>query len=84
MPAHRFTQRWNHALTTNKESDPKYELFSPLPPPADLPPIVGTCRAQVLRSASSWSAGVQVTEDSIYKAMIDLIYNSKYGLFSVP
>lgn len=44
------------------------------------PPGAATCTAQVLRSISEWSAGVAVPEDSIYKAMIDLITHAKYHL----
>lgn len=72
-------QRWNHALISNKESSPRYEHFAPFPPVGPAPPP-GTCRVQVLRSAAQWSAGLPMAEDSIYKAMIDLITNSKYEI----
>lgn len=68
-------QRWNHAIRTNNEKDPRFLPFAGFLPVGPAP--TGTCRVQVLRSAGEWSAGLPTTEDSIYKCMIDLVTKSK-------
>ena len=39
------------------------------------------CNVQILRSSSEWSAGNTNTENSILKAYLDKISNSKYYIY---
>ncbi|XP_018495374.1 phospholipase D2 [Galendromus occidentalis] len=39
------------------------------------------CEVQILRSASSWSAGISETENSIHSAYVDLILKAKHFIY---
>lgn len=80
-----FVQRWNYVLRQRKPSRPTPFL---LPPPdfnlADLEALGldGTCRIQMLRSASAWSIGTpNKTENSIMQAYVKMIQQSEHFVY---
>ena len=81
-----FVQRWNYLLRQRKPSRPTPVLL----PPADFTQaeidslgIGGTCEVQILRSACSWSMGLNAdtTECSILNAYLKLIETSKHFVY---
>eukprot|EP00795_Rhopilema_esculentum_P005283 gene5283-436_t len=81
-----FIERWNFTKRLKAKEDEGYPLLLPRSycPVPDVKPfdanntIVADC--QILRSASRWSAGIS-TEDSIHKAYIETIRNSKHFIY---
>lgn len=79
-----FVQRWNYLLRQKRPS-----RYTPLlTPPPDLDPemmeklkLGGTCDIQLLRSAGSWSLGLQAPEDSIHQAYLKLIEKSEHFVY---
>ncbi|KAK3316700.1 hypothetical protein B0H66DRAFT_302590 [Apodospora peruviana] len=79
-----FVQRWNYVRRGRKPTRPTPFL---LPPPdfnqEDLESVglSGTCEVQILRSASTWSLGVEDTEHSIQSAYIKMIEDSEHFVY---
>ncbi|KAK0616265.1 hypothetical protein B0T14DRAFT_243475 [Immersiella caudata] len=79
-----FVQRWNYVRRGRKPTRPTPFL---LPPPdskkEDLEAVGldGTCEVQILRSASTWSLGVEDTEHSIQSAYIKMIEDSDHFVY---
>ncbi|XP_067142293.1 phospholipase D1 isoform X2 [Centruroides vittatus] len=88
--ARHFIQRWNF---TKLEKAKNYDAYPYLLPKnyenvANIPPLplssVGTLyttNCQILRSVSTWSAGIRTTERSIHSAYVDLINNAKHFIY---
>ncbi|CAN8023023.1 unnamed protein product [Ixodes persulcatus] len=88
--ARHFIQRWNFTKFEKAKQHANYPWLLPksyqgvdleeaLPESA-----VGqlyTADCQILRSASSWSTGIQTVETSIHSAYIDAIMNSKHFIY---
>ncbi|EEC07657.1 phopholipase D, putative, partial [Ixodes scapularis] len=88
--ARHFIQRWNFTKFEKAKQHGNYPWLLPksyqgvdleeaLPESA-----VGqlyTADCQILRSASSWSTGIQTVETSIHSAYIDAIMNSKHFIY---
>ena len=79
-----FVQRWNYLLRTKPPRKPMPMLL----PPAEATPehldshgITGTCEVQCLRSAGSWSLGLQETEHSICTAYCITIEKSEHFVY---
>ncbi|KAG6014671.1 hypothetical protein E4U43_006287 [Claviceps pusilla] len=79
-----FVQRWNYIRRGRKPTRPLPFL---LPPPdakfAELESLglTGTCEVQMLRSASTWSLGIDETEHSIQNAYIKMIEDSDHFVY---
>ncbi|KAG6359306.1 hypothetical protein INS49_012827 [Diaporthe citri] len=79
-----FVQRWNYLRRGRKPTRPLPYL---LPPPdfrdEDLEAmgLTGTCEVQILRSASTWSLGIQHTECSIQNAYLQMIEKSEHFVY---
>ncbi|KAJ4302574.1 Phospholipase D1 [Collariella sp. IMI 366227] len=79
-----FVQRWNYVRRGRKPTRPTPFL---LPPPDCKPEeleamgLSGTCEVQILRSASTWSLGIEDTEHSIQSAYIKMIDNSDHFVY---
>ncbi|KAG6238984.1 hypothetical protein E4U25_001263 [Claviceps purpurea] len=79
-----FVQRWNYLRRGRKPTRPLPFL---LPPPdakfAELESLglTGTCEVQMLRSASTWSLGIDETEHSIQNAYIKMIEDSDHFVY---
>ncbi|KAH8887738.1 phospholipase D [Thozetella sp. PMI_491] len=79
-----FVQRWNYLRRGRKPTRPTPFL---LPPPdykkEDLEALglTGTCEVQILRSASTWSLGIEDTEASIQSAYIRMIEDSDHFVY---
>ena len=79
-----FVQRWNYVRRGRKPTRPTPFL---LPPPdfkeEDLKGVGldGTCEVQILRSASTWSLGVEDTEHSIQSAYVKMIEDSDHFVY---
>ncbi|SGZ49776.1 CIC11C00000004728 [Sungouiella intermedia] len=79
-----FVQRWNYLLRQKRPS----RLTPLLTPPPDLTPeelgglgLEGTCEIQILRSAGSWSLGLEDHEESIHQAYLKLIEESEHFVY---
>ncbi|KAK4191127.1 putative phospholipase D1 [Podospora australis] len=79
-----FVQRWNYVRRGRKPTRPTPFL---LPPPDCNPEeleavgLNGTCEVQILRSASTWSLGIDDTEQSIHLAYIKMIDESEHFVY---
>ncbi|ROW10026.1 hypothetical protein VPNG_06490 [Cytospora leucostoma] len=79
-----FVQRWNYLRRGRKPTRPLPFL---LPPPdfkdEDLEALglTGTCEVQILRSASTWSLGIQHIECSIQNAYLQMIEKSEHFVY---
>ncbi|KAK4166516.1 putative phospholipase D1 [Cladorrhinum sp. PSN259] len=79
-----FVQRWNYVRRGRQATRPTPFL---LPPPdftqEELEGIglTGTCEVQILRSASTWSLGIEDTEHSILSAYIKMIDDSDHFVY---
>ncbi|KAM7199373.1 phospholipase D1 [Naviculisporaceae sp. PSN 640] len=79
-----FVQRWNYVRRGRKPTRPTPFL---LPPPdanqeeLESVGLSGTCEVQILRSASTWSLGVEDTEHSIQSAYIKMIEDSDHFVY---
>lgn len=79
-----FVQRWNYVRRGRKPTRPTPFL---LPPPdskreeLEAIGLDGTCEVQILRSASTWSLGVEDTEQSIQSAYIKMIEDSEHFVY---
>ncbi len=79
-----FVQRWNYVRRGRKPTRPTPFL---LPPPDCKPEeleamgLNGTCEVQILRSATTWSLGIDDTEASIHAAYIKMIENSDHFVY---
>ncbi|KAL2198201.1 hypothetical protein P885DRAFT_34325 [Corynascus similis CBS 632.67] len=79
-----FVQRWNYVRRGRKPTRPTPFL---LPPPDCKPEeleamgLSGTCEVQILRSATTWSLGIENTEHSIQSAYIKMIENSEHFVY---
>lgn len=79
-----FVQRWNYLRRGRKPTRPLPFL---LPAPdarmdelEDLG-LTGTCEVQILRSATTWSLGIEETEHSIQTAYIKMIEESEHFVY---
>lgn len=79
-----FVQRWNYLRRGRKPTRPLPFL---LPPPdarfdeLEALGLTGTCEVQILRSASTWSLGIEDTEHSIQTAYIKIIEDSHHFVY---
>ncbi|GAB0133885.1 hypothetical protein EsDP_00002279 [Epichloe bromicola] len=79
-----FVQRWNYLRRGRKPTRPLPFL---LPPPdakfdeLESLGLTGTCEVQMLRSASTWSLGIDETEHSIQNAYIKMIEDSDHFVY---
>ncbi|TPX12237.1 uncharacterized protein E0L32_007123 [Thyridium curvatum] len=79
-----FVQRWNYLRRGRKPTRPIPFL---LPPPdsngeeLENLGLTGTCEVQILRSASTWSLGIDETEASIQNAYISMIEESEHFVY---
>ncbi|KAK3995779.1 putative phospholipase D1 [Cladorrhinum sp. PSN332] len=79
-----FVQRWNYVRRGRQATRPTPFL---LPPPDFTPEeleaigLTGTCEVQILRSASTWSLGIEDTEHSILSAYIKMIDDSDHFVY---
>lgn len=79
-----FVQRWNYLRRGRKSTRPLPFL---LPPPdtkfdeLEALGLTGTCEVQMLRSASTWSLGIEETEHSIQNAYIKMIEDSEHFVY---
>ncbi|RDA89957.1 hypothetical protein CP533_6665 [Ophiocordyceps camponoti-saundersi (nom. inval.)] len=79
-----FVQRWNYLRRGRKPTRPLPFL---LPPPdakldeLDALGLTGTCEVQILRSAATWSLGIEQTEHSIQTAYIKMIEESEHFIY---
>jgi phosphatidylserine/phosphatidylglycerophosphate/cardiolipin synthase-like enzyme len=91
--ARHFIQRWNYTKLKKVRNNTNYTLLVPkaYPPNSNtnngytIPPQLAAkcsqCRVQVLRSVSSWSAGISKTESSIHEAMKHLISTARHYIY---
>ncbi|PHH86537.1 hypothetical protein CDD83_10078 [Cordyceps sp. RAO-2017] len=79
-----FVQRWNYLRRGRKPTRPLPFL---LPPPdakfdeLEALGLTGTCEVQILRSAATWSLGIEQTEHSIQNAYIKMIEDSEHFVY---
>lgn len=79
-----FVQRWNYLRRGRK---PTRALPFLLPPPDARPEefkdmgLSGTCEVQVLRSAATWSLGIDEPETSIQNAYVKIIEDSEHFIY---
>ncbi|POR32612.1 Phospholipase D1 [Tolypocladium paradoxum] len=79
-----FVQRWNYLRRGRKPTRPLPFL---LPPPdakfdeLETLGLTGTCEVQILRSAATWSLGIEETEHSIQTAYIKMIEDSEHFVY---
>ncbi|KAM5382047.1 hypothetical protein ACJZ2D_002649 [Fusarium nematophilum] len=79
-----FVQRWNYLRRGRKPTRPLPFL---LPPPdgnvdeLEALGLTGTCEVQILRSAATWSLGIEQTEHSIQNAYIKMIEESEHFVY---
>ncbi|RNA10079.1 phospholipase D2 isoform X1 [Brachionus plicatilis] len=84
--ARHFIQRWNYIKQKKVSKNKNYPILLPknyhnFSIPAALESKCWPCSVQVLRSISSWSAGLAKTETSIHEAMKYLIQTSKHYIY---
>ncbi|CAF0944765.1 unnamed protein product, partial [Brachionus calyciflorus] len=84
--ARHFIQRWNYVKMKKVRKNKNFVNLLPkcyknytIPP--QLVSKCSSCNIQVLRSISSWSAGVAKTESSIHEAMKHLIQTSQHYIY---
>lgn len=79
-----FVQRWNYLRRGRKPTRPLPFL---LPAPdakfeeLEALGLTGTCEVQILRSASTWSLGIEETEHSIQTAYVKMIEDSDHFVY---
>ncbi|KAI5462568.1 hypothetical protein BGZ63DRAFT_355087 [Mariannaea sp. PMI_226] len=79
-----FVQRWNYLRRGRKPTRPLPFL---LPAPdanvdeLEALGLTGTCEVQILRSATTWSLGIEGTEHSIQNAYIKMIEDSDHFVY---
>ncbi|KAG6002057.1 hypothetical protein E4U21_003489 [Claviceps maximensis] len=79
-----FVQRWNYLRRGRKPTRPlPFLLPAPDAKIAELESLglTGTCEVQMLRSASTWSLGIDETEHSIQNAYIKMIEDSDHFVY---
>ncbi|EXA45303.1 phospholipase D [Fusarium oxysporum f. sp. raphani 54005] len=79
-----FVQRWNYLRRGRKPTRPLPFLLPP--PDANVDELkelglTGTCEVQILRSATTWSLGIEQTEHSIQNAYIKMIEESDHFVY---
>ncbi|XP_047111364.1 phospholipase D1 isoform X1 [Schistocerca piceifrons] len=90
--ARHFIQRWNAIKLEKMRLNPTYPFLLPKSYEGlddyDIPPIIDAVRSkvncQVVRSASSWSAGfleADTWEESIHEAYLDIITQAKHYIY---
>lgn len=84
--ARHFIQRWNYIKQKKVSKNNNYPILLPknyqnFTIPSSIESKCSFCRVQVLRSLSSWSAGLSKTETSIHEAMKYLIQTSKHYIY---
>jgi phosphatidylserine/phosphatidylglycerophosphate/cardiolipin synthase-like enzyme len=75
--ARSFIERWNH----HKDALSKDDRYRYLIPASGALARRGTMQVKLLRSLSAWSAGLKVTEASIYAAYLQLIEQAKHFIY---
>ncbi|CAG9949719.1 unnamed protein product [Clonostachys rosea f. rosea IK726] len=79
-----FVQRWNYLRRGRTPTRPLPFL---LPPPdakmeeLEALGLTGTCEVQILRSATTWSLGIEQTEHSIQTAYLKMIEDSEHFIY---
>ncbi|XP_078582784.1 phospholipase D1-like isoform X3 [Branchiostoma floridae x Branchiostoma japonicum] len=80
-----FIQRWNAAKVEKAKTNPTYPMLLPRSyEEFYMPRVVHNttrCDVQILRSSSKWSAGISVTEKSIYEAYLWSIQQAQYYIY---
>ncbi|KAH6899655.1 hypothetical protein B0T10DRAFT_1654 [Thelonectria olida] len=79
-----FVQRWNYLRRGRKPTRPLPFLLPAPDANADeleALGLTGTCEVQILRSASTWSLGIEETEHSIQNAYIKMIEDSDHFVY---
>ncbi|XP_072046089.1 phospholipase D1-like isoform X2 [Amphiura filiformis] len=81
-----FIQRWNFTKKEKALTRAHYPLLLPKSTSViDVSDYIKrtntACKCQILRSACTWSAGVNTTEDSIHQAYLRVIKESKHYLY---
>uniref|UniRef100_A0A8C9TPR5 Phospholipase n=1 Tax=Scleropages formosus TaxID=113540 RepID=A0A8C9TPR5_SCLFO len=82
--ARHFIQRWNFTKPKYRSLSYPYLLPKSHTTASELRYTVPDCvqtKAQVLRSASDWSAGIKYHEESIHNAYVHVISNSKHYIY---
>ncbi|XP_051874747.1 phospholipase D1-like isoform X2 [Pristis pectinata] len=85
--ARHFIQRWNFTKIVKAKYRPvsyPYLLPKSISTANELPyqvPGSAPARVQVLRSAADWSCGIKYHEESIHKAYVNVIQNSKHYIY---
>uniref|UniRef100_T1J7Z2 Phospholipase n=1 Tax=Strigamia maritima TaxID=126957 RepID=T1J7Z2_STRMM len=85
--ARHFIQRWNFTKSEKAKEHPSYPWLLPksYSDLHDVPNLThfqtNSLNCQVLRSVSTWSAGVKRTEQSIHDAYVDAIENAKHFIY---
>lgn len=79
-----FVQRWNYLRRGRRPTRPLPFLLPP--PDANIDELealglTGTCEVQILRSAATWSLGIETTEHSIQNAYIKMIEDSEHFVY---
>ncbi|KAJ4265526.1 Phospholipase D1 [Fusarium torreyae] len=79
-----FVQRWNYLRRGRKPTRPLPFLLPA--PDANIDELkelglTGTCEVQILRSATTWSLGIEQTEHSIQNAYIKMIEESDHFVY---
>ena len=79
-----FVQRWNYLRRGRKPTRPlPFLLPAPDAKMEELEDLglTGTCEVQILRSATTWSLGIEGTEHSIQTAYIKMIEDSEHFVY---
>lgn len=79
-----FVQRWNYLRRGRKPTRPlPFLLPAPDAKMEELEALglTGTCEVQILRSATTWSLGIDNTEQSIHNAYIKMIEDSDHFVY---
>ncbi|KAL2206132.1 phospholipase D [Sarocladium strictum] len=79
-----FVQRWNYLRRGRKPTRPlPFLLPAPDAKMEELEALglTGTCEVQILRSATTWSLGIDSTEKSIQTAYIKMIEDSEHFVY---
>jgi phospholipase D1/2 len=84
--ARHFIQRWNYTKSKKVKNNHSYPLLMPKSYESySIPRVIlnnfSLCNVQVLRSVSTWSAGINRTEKSIHEAMKHLIRTAKHYIY---
>ncbi len=90
--ARHFIQRWNAIKSEKAKHNAAYPFLFPRPyvgmgEAADMHEVIGgasradTVTCQVLRSSSTWSAGIDETESSIHEAVTAAIAEAKHYVY---